>query len=441
MKTTGLPTSFNPLLQQFRTEQADKRVQARATELRAKTADGTIKDDKQYRDMLETHQKWMSSNAMQSFNPLNFFRGGMTSDQVMLREIVGKAYTGDAEAALQAQHNMPALQALALGTRLGVPYEKVENYLVNAGAQALATGDLATYAHFTRALGGLEAATALFPAYKQAERSIPTHKREASPAQKKPPATAKKDEPPPPPPSLKEGEVALSAFLKTAKAGVKKTQQTPEQQASAMIAGLFDPSGRMAAARGATFSETAVHLPYKGFALDLRDDGVGHLVQDGKSTPLSKNDVKAVLSGMVGWAHLPGVVSPPALETMVGRALSADIKPEQRKALRESNIQLVDARTNIIKSRWDREPVHPLAAQISFHDVELKATPKEAAKGTLLVDPGSGSVRMRSGDGTLYDVALEDQLRMYQMLRLRTPPEGGAAFLENLEAAILRAQM
>lgn len=418
---TGMP-SFNPAQLEQRVLEAQQQIQTRAQEIGLKAQIGTLHTDQQYQDMLVTHQQWVSSNAMQSFNPLQLFGIGLAKDRVILNDITRRAGSGDAEALAQAQVNFPALQALAVGARLGVSFETVKNYLTNAGADCLLRGDLGNFAYLTRALAGLEAATELVPGYEQAARSIPTHRR--SPGSK---------------PFPKQGKDQLRELTQAVHQGLEAAAAT--NPTAAEVSRLFT-GGRLDAPQRSSYDQDQARLEFERSTIVLRADGTGQLEKKGKTFKLGQPELRAILDGARGWAHSSQRVgSPPELETLVGKALSADIPPEKRRALREAKSQLVDPRPTIRKGRLTQDPTHPLAARFELHDVELVKTPKAAAKGTMLVDPGAGSVKVRTDDGQLYDVARDDLMRVYQSLRLKEgQPQGAAAFFENLEAAIIRGR-
>lgn len=418
---TGAP-GFKPAQLEQRLLEAQQQIQTRAEEIGFKAQIGTLHTDQQYQDMLVTHQRWTSSNAMQSFNPLHLFGIGLAKDRVILNDITRRAGSGDAEALAQAQANFPALQALAVGARLGVSFETVKNYLTNAGADCLLRGDLGNFAYLTRALAGLEAATELVPGYEQAARSIPTHRR--SPGWK---------------PVPKHSKDQLRELTQAVRQGLDRAAST--NQTAAEVSRLFD-GGRLVAPQRSSCDQGQARLEFERSTIVLRSDGSGQLEKKGKTFQLGSAELRAVLDGARGWAHSSQRVgSPPELEALIGRALSADIPPEKRRALREAKSQLVDPRPTIRKGRLTQDPTHPLAARFELHDVELVKTPKAAAKGTMLIDPGSGSVKVRTEDGQLYDVARDDLMRIYQSLRLKEgQPQGAEAFFENLEAAIIRGR-
>ncbi len=418
---TGMP-SFSPAQLEQRMLDAQQRIQTRAQEIGFKAQLGTLHTDQQYQDMLVTHQQWVNSNAMQSFNPLQIFGIGLAKDRVILNDIVKRAGSGDAEALAQAQANLPALQSLAIGARLGVSFETVKNYLTNAGADCLVRGDLGNFAYLTRALAGLEAATELVPGYERAARSIPTHMR--APGWKSPP---------------KHSKDQLRELTQSVRQGLDAAAST--NQTAAEVSRLFS-GGRLDAPKHASYDQDQARLEFDRATIVLRPDGTGQLEKKGKTFKLGAPELRAVLDGARGWAHSnQRVGSPPELETLIGRALSADIPPEKRRALREAKSQLVDPRPTIRKGRLTEDPTHPLAARFKLHDVELVKTPKAAAEGTMLIDPGSGSVKVRTEDGQHYDVARDDLMRIYQSLRLKEgQPQGADAFFENLEAAIIRGR-
>jgi len=409
---------FNPVDMQRRLMEAQGNVQKRAMEVLKKSQDGTLNNDAGFKDMMETQQKWAQSDAMQAFNPMNVFRGGMTQDQATIQQLAQRAQLGDVAVATQLQMNFDAIQSLALGARVGVSFDKVQSYLENAAAQALLTGDHQTFQRHTQALAGLEAASALIPGYEQAARSIPTHKKQ--------PGTG------PLAKGTKENVGQTASAVKSGLANAAK--QSPP---SAEVAALMHDKGRLKSPNKVDMQPSWMTLHYDNAKVNVGADGKVAL----NDKPLSATDGDAILRGMMFWAHNGHKISTKVdIELIIGKAMSADIPEAKRKALRDAPSALVDSRPTIVKAKIDDWP-HPLAAHVALHDVELVKTPKEASRGTLLVDPSSGSVKMRTDDDKLYDIAKDDLMRVYQSLRANSnPPAGFDAFLHNLEAAIIRSR-
>ena len=408
-------TGYNPVTHMNRTQEVQGKVLERAQELQKKQFDGTIGQDQKLRDFMDAQQKWDQSNALQQFNPMNWFAG--PKEQRTLQDLQQRAWN-EPEVAMQLQHNAFAVQSLAIADRVGVPLEQVRTYLEHTAATALLQGDHQTAAMYSHAIAGLESAAAIIPGYDQAMRSVPSHKREGAPT---PPKTAEKTK-----------EAARSAKA----AGASAAAKAGKTAAPDTLANVLHPSGAL---KGASYGETELGHPRLRFAtgstLTFPPGGLPTL--DGK--PLSADDAKRVAGGISAWARDPsGVVSEDLLR-FADRTLSASTSDAGRSQLHALPSSLVDDRAGAIKVRMPQAGIpNPFAAELSFHDAELTSSPKSAASGTLLLDPLAGSVKMRTKDGEEHPIEDPDRLRMYQMLRgHQRPVEGTDALLRMFEATLL----
>ena len=135
---------FNPAEMQGRVLEAEGTVKKRALEVLQKSQNGTLNNDAGFKDMMETQQKWMQSDAMQRFNPMNVFRGGMTADQATVQQLTVRAQLGDHEVATQLQGNFAAI-----GADSGLQTISAQNVVITGGG-----GGQENFAQFYSGTGG-----------------------------------------------------------------------------------------------------------------------------------------------------------------------------------------------------------------------------------------------------------------------------------------------